>query len=184
MAYRNGTYTAFDGNGEVNPTKSDFRYYGLLQAWNNLKSIEFNFSDSHKKTYKVKDYSLKLTLRNRLKERMRNSKNMLIILSDDTNWDRGELNYEIELAVDVYKIPLIITYPKFEYILEPKLLHNYWPKSLKERIQNKTANCIHIPFKEKPILSAISQFSVHDNNINHPLAHYTEETYKNWGIKK
>ena len=50
MSYRNGTYVAFDGNDTTDPTKSDMKYYGLLQSWNSNKNIEFSFSDSHKKT--------------------------------------------------------------------------------------------------------------------------------------
>ena len=38
MAYRNGTYIAFDGNDTTDPTRSDMKYYGLLQAWNKNKS--------------------------------------------------------------------------------------------------------------------------------------------------
>ena len=34
MAYRNGTYVAFDGQGTVNPTQSDLKYLGLLRSWN------------------------------------------------------------------------------------------------------------------------------------------------------
>ena len=37
MAYRNGTYIAFDGQGTTDPTKSDMKYYGLLQRWNSSK---------------------------------------------------------------------------------------------------------------------------------------------------
>ena len=57
MSYRNGTYVAFDGNGTTDPTKGDMKYYGLLQAWNKNKNYNLNFSDSHKKTYQVKDTS-------------------------------------------------------------------------------------------------------------------------------
>ena len=32
MAYRNGTYVAFNGMDTTDPTKSDMKYYGLLQA--------------------------------------------------------------------------------------------------------------------------------------------------------
>ena len=52
------------------------KYYGLLQSWNSNKNIEFSFSDSHKKTYQVNDSSQIETLKARLQERMRNSKNM------------------------------------------------------------------------------------------------------------
>lgn len=47
--------------------------------------------------------------------------------------------------------------------------------------------CIHIPFKEKAIMCAISQFSVHStgNNILTGSKHcYTKETYINWGYTK
>lgn len=34
MAYRNGTYIAFDGQSTTNPTESDLKYLGLLRSWN------------------------------------------------------------------------------------------------------------------------------------------------------
>lgn len=49
MAYRNGTYVAFDGQGTTDPSQSDMKYYGLLQSGNTGKNYELNFSDSHKK---------------------------------------------------------------------------------------------------------------------------------------
>lgn len=185
MVYRNGTYVAFDGNGTTDPTKGDMKYYGLLQAWNASKKYELTFSDSHKKTYQVKDVSLIKTLQSRLLERMRNSKNMLLIISDDTNWDRGMLNYEIEKAVDFYKIPIIVAYSGYEYILNPSALEGKWSKALHERIKNNTAKCIHIGFKEKVITNAISQFSIHstgDNILTSPLHYYDRRTYEDWGI--
>jgi hypothetical protein len=33
MSNRTGTYFAFDGLGEVDPAKSDFRYYATVQGW-------------------------------------------------------------------------------------------------------------------------------------------------------
>ena len=122
MAYRNGTYIAFDGNDTTDPTRSDMKYYGLLQAWNKDRNNTLSFSDSHKKTYQVRDSSTIKTLQNRLLERMRSSKNMLIIISKDTSWDRGMLNFEIEKAVDYYEIPLIVAYVGYEYILAPAKL--------------------------------------------------------------
>jgi len=46
MANRTGTYVAFDGLGEADPTKSDFKYYATIQAWSANKNIEFS-SDGH-----------------------------------------------------------------------------------------------------------------------------------------
>lgn len=182
MSYRNGTYVAFDGNGTTDPTKGDMKYYGLLQAWNKNKNYNLNFSDSHKKTYQVKDTSQRKTLENRLMERMRNSKQMLLIITDDTNFDRGMLNFEIEKAIDYYKIPIIISYPGYGRILQPDLLRNKWPKALLERIDNNTAKCIHIPFNLEIIGTALSQFDVHNNELQSPLSYYVEDAYKNWGL--
>lgn len=184
MSYRNGTYIAFDGNDTTDPTKSDMKYYGLIQAWNKSKYYTLTFSDSHKKTYRVKDSSTIRTLQNRLLERMRSSKNMLIIISEGTSWDRGMLNYEIEKAVDYHEIPLIVAYVGYDYILAPEKLCDLWPKSLSDRIRNGTAKCIHIPFREKAIMAAISQFSVHssgDDILTSSYTTYTEQTYINWG---
>lgn len=185
MAYRNGTYVAFDGNGSTNPTEGDLKYYGLLRSWNKSNKNNLTFSDSHLKTYQVKDNSSIETLKSRLLERMKNSKNMLLIISKDTNWNRGMLNFEIEKAVDYYKLPLIVSYTGYDYILNPSALKGKWPKSLSEKIESVTANCIHIPFKEKAISAAISQFSVHstgENTLSSPLTIYTRETYKIWGF--
>ncbi len=182
MSYRNGTYVAFDGNDTTDPTKSDMKYYGLLQSWNTNKNIEFSFSDSHKKTYQVSDNSQIETLKSRLQERMRNSKNMLIIISEDTNWNRGMLNFEIEKAVDYYDIPLIIAYAKYNKIRDVDALSEKWPKALKERIDNGKAKCIHIPFKKEPILDAISQFSSNSKYPSSSKNIYSESAYREWGI--
>ena len=96
------------------------------------------------------------------------------------------LNFEIEKAVDYYEIPLIIAYVGYQYILAPKQLSELWPKALSERIFNGTAKCIHIPFREKAIMAAISQFSVHstgDDILTSPYATYTEQAYINWDYK-
>ena len=188
MVYRNGTYVAFDGNGTTDPTQGDLKYYALLKSWNNSSNHQLNFSDSHLKTYQVMDNSSKQTLQKRLLERMKNSKNMLLIISDDTNYDRGLLNFEIEKAVDYYKIPLIIAYTGYGAIWGvDDELENKWPKALKERISEGSAKCIHIPFKEKAIMCAISQFSVHstgNNILTGSKQCYTKETYINWGYTK
>ena len=43
---RTGTYIAFDGLGQADPTKSDFRYYSTLQAWSANKNINFSLDNS------------------------------------------------------------------------------------------------------------------------------------------
>jgi len=42
MANRTATYVAFDGLGETDPTKSDFKYYAAIQAWSANRNIAFS----------------------------------------------------------------------------------------------------------------------------------------------
>lgn len=168
MSYRNGTYVAFDGQGTTNPTQSDLKYLGLLRGWDENKSFDFHYIDSHQKTAAVKDSSLRKTLENRLMERMRNSKNMLLILSGKTNYDRGMLNFEIEKAVDLYELPLIIAYTNCNYVINYDDFSNRWPKALIERINDGSVNAVHIPFKEEYIIKALNNYSVHNTSLVGP----------------
>ena len=62
MPYRNGTYVAFDGLGQTDPTKSDFRFYSAINAWSAGRNVQFRYVDSHEKTYAVRDSSQRATL--------------------------------------------------------------------------------------------------------------------------
>lgn len=58
---------------------------------------------------------------------------------------------------------------------------------MKERIANGTAKAIRIAFKEKAIMAAISQFSVHsqgDDILETSFCLYSEDTYISWGYLK
>ncbi|WP_072038657.1 TIR domain-containing protein [Plesiomonas shigelloides] len=175
MANRTGTYIGFDGLGETDPTKSDFRYYATMQAWSAGKNIDFKFVNSHDKSYAVRDTSLRSTLETRIRERLSASKNCIIILSDDTRKSGSMLSYEIEKAVDLYNIPLICAYIGYETVCDPESLSNRWPDSLSTRIYNNSAKAIHIPFKKEILLSAINQFWVNGEYPDGSLITYTKK---------
>ena len=183
MHYRTGTYVAFDGLGESDPSKSDFRYYATLQAWDANKDIDFKLTNSHEKTYAVRDDSLLATLKARICERLSQSKNMIVVLSEDTRKSGSMLSYEIEKAVDVYKLPLIIAYPGFKSILKVDRHRSVWPKVLCSRIDDGTARAIHVPFKKEPILDAIDQFTVQDSSLTNGKNYYCIEAYREWGLR-
>jgi len=175
MANRTGTYIAFDGLGKTNPAESDFKYYARIQAWSAGKNIDFKFVNSHDKTAAVRDTSLRSTLEARIRERLAASKNCLVILSDDTRKSGSMLSYEIERAVDKYEIPLICVYTGYDTINAPKKLSERWPDALTKRINNGTADAIHIPFKKEILLAAINQFSVNNESTGGSLVTYTNE---------
>lgn len=181
MAYRNGTYIAFHAEGKTDPTASDIKYYRMLKAWHEHDEVEFRFVNSHEKVAAVRDTSTKETLRRSLRERLNNSKNMVLIVGTTTKLDTDWVPFEIEYAVDDCRIPIIVTYTGYEKVLNPAHLANLWPSALDKRIINSTARCIHIPFKRNAIDAAIKQFD-HNNLPATPLNYYTLEAHRSFGI--
>lgn len=182
--YRNGTYIAFHAQGTSVPVGTDMKYYNLLKAWSVRKDDDFTFINSHEKTAALKSTSTKETLRNRLAERLRNySKNMILFVGEDTRFDDDWVPFEIEYAVDKCRIPIIVTYVNFEYgIQNPMSLSHLWPYSLKVRIENGTASCLHIPFKKKAIADAIG-YDLRNKPDCRGLGVYSAKTYKDWDIE-
>jgi len=113
---RNGNYTAFYVAEPFNPSylgahaTKDFCYYNMLKAWK-ASDATFPFKNSHDTTYNVRDSSdWETTLKPRLKERLRNSANIILFLSDNTRSSRA-LREEIEYGVNTLKLPVIVIYP-------------------------------------------------------------------------
>lgn len=181
---RTGTYVAFDGLGQTDPSKSDYRYYATLQAWTRNNNIDFRLVNSHEKTYAVRDSSSKRTLYDRIQERLRASKNMLVVISKDTRRTGSVLSYEIEKAVDFYDLPLIITYPDCSVsdLSDWDKLSNMWPQALADRISGPKIKAIHILFSKAPILDAINRFTVNGTKLLGGKCYYKRESYIQWGI--
>lgn len=183
MAYRNGTYVAFHANGTNIPGKSDIDYYNLMRAWSANPDDDFTLINSHEKVAAVRDSSAKETLRRSLHERLKNSKNMVLILGKTTKHDTDWVPFEIERAVDTYRIPIIAAYVDIEKpIRNPSACSTYWPNALAERINNGTASVIHVPFKKAVILDAIGQFSHNKLPLGGGLGRYSDSAYKAFGV--
>jgi hypothetical protein len=182
MAYRSGTYVAFHAAGTSVPTDSDMKYYNLLRAWHVHPNNDFNFVNSHEKAAAVRNSSSKQRLRDVLAERLRNSKNMILILGQTTRLDHDWVPFEISYAIDTCKIPIIAAYPSYEYIQAPNQLSALWPQALADRIRTGVARVIHIPFKQRPLTDAVRQFT-HDALPSGALVYYTREAYASFGIR-
>ena len=184
MAYRNGTYIAFHADGNNIPGGvSDIDYYNLLKAWDANKNHNFQIINSHEKAFAVQDSSKKETLRASLLERLRNSKNMVLIIGRTTKLDTDWVPFEIQKASDKYRIPIIAAYTFIQSpIRNPKALSSYWPTALKFRIEHGLANVIHIPFKQAPLYDAIDQFSYAEPPKGAGYGIYRDDAYSSWGI--
>lgn len=117
--YRNGNYCAFyvkepfDRFGLGANKQHDFVYYNLLRAWK-AEDNTFHFIDSHMKTYDVRDGSdWERTLKPRLHERLRSSKNIILFLSSITKNSKA-LREEIDYGVNELGLPVIVVYPDYK----------------------------------------------------------------------
>jgi hypothetical protein len=182
MAYRSGTYVAFYAAGSSDPFESDMKYYRLLTAWHEHTGIEFRMINSHEKAAAVRDNSSKARLRAVLAERLRNSRNIVLIIGPTTRFDTDWVPFEIEYAVDTCEIPIIAAYPGYKYITAPAALASLWPAALASRIRSGAAHVIHVPFKREPLKDAISQFSYDKFPLGGGFGIYSNEAYASFGI--
>jgi hypothetical protein len=182
MAYRNGTYIAFHAEGNTDPTASDIRYYRMLKAWHVNDGVDFKFVNSHEKVAAVRDSSQAATIKRSLRERLENSKNMVLIVGNRTRFDTDFVPYEIAYAVDTCRIPIIATYPGQSAIRRPEAFSSLWPAALRARIDNGSAGVIHIPFNRAAIDDAIGQFSHNKFPAGGGLGIYDDAAYRTFGL--
>ena len=169
MAYRNGNYSAFyvnepsnESNLEAHATK-DFVYYNLLRAWKGADS-SFPFIDSHDKNYNVRDGSdWEKTLKPRIRDRINNSKNLILFLSSITRNSKA-LREEIDYGINNKLLPVIVVYP--EYSEESDII-NCSSKTVRQQIKNlwdklpifrdsmTEVPSIHVPNKKSLIKKAL-----------------------------
>jgi hypothetical protein len=167
MSYQNGNYCAFyvaepfNESGLGAHATKDFVYYNLLRSWKG-KDESFPFNDSHSKTYNVRDGSdWELTLKPRLRERLRNSKNVILFLSERTVNSRA-LREEIDYGINSLGLPVIVIYP--DYDTKESLLQS---RSMKQEVKKLWSNLpafrdsmnkvptLHVPMKKDLIASSL-----------------------------
>ena len=181
MAYRNGNYSAFyvkepfnDGNLGAHSTR-DFVYYNLLRAWK-AKDSDFPFIDSHGKTYDVRDGSdWEKTLKPRIRQRLQNSKNILLFFSSVTKNSRA-LREEIEYGIEQQGLPVIAVYPEYKDESDirsyssgqiRKKIRELWDKVPKFRDLRGNVPVLHVPMKKVRIKQGLKNrgFTVHKKKV-------------------
>jgi len=170
MAYRNGNYSAFyvsepfsESSLGAHATR-DFVYYSMLRAWKGSDST-FPFNDSHNKNYNVRDSSdWETTLKPRIRERLRNSKNIILFLSSLTKSSRA-IREEIDYGINNQGLPVIVVYPEYEEKSDiincqsetfRKQITDLWDKLPLFRDSMHNVPTMHIPNKKILIKSALN----------------------------
>ncbi len=148
MPYRNKLYIAFDGD-------TDMVYYRTLQMWKSNGSIDFNFYNAHDLNT-ARDSSLSDSIKAQLRERMLNSKTMLLLVGSNTKYLRLFVPYEIKLARKL-DIPIIVANINKKRTYDDSRC----PATLKDNVAT-----VHVSFEMKIISHALANFPswYHANN--------------------
>lgn len=184
MTYRNGNYTAFYVDVPFSETHlgaaatADFCYYNLLRAWE-ARDSDFKFNDSHMKNYNVRDGSdWEKTLKPRLHERLKNSKNIILFLSSITKNSRA-LKEEINYGINVCGLPVIVIYPDYKNrtdIASTRGIEQHikimWNKLPVFRDSMGKVATLHIPLDRSLIKNALNDEDFMVNTMTKAGAYY------------
>lgn len=141
----------------------DFCHYNMLKAWKGSDSL-FPFNNAHETTYNVRDNSdWELTLKPRLRARLRNSQNIVLLLSEYTKSSRA-LREELDFGINTLGLPVIVIYPdlksKDEILNSRKSGLNdkvklLWDKLPIFKSSRSKVPVLHIPLNKDTIRAAL-----------------------------
>lgn len=166
MAYRNKVYVCFDAD-------TDMKYYRTLQMWDGNKNFEFELNNAHELN-NLRNGSNEETVKRKLKERMLNSKLVIVLIGEDTKNLYKFVRWEIEEALKL-DLPIIAVNLNNKRILDEKLC----PPILRDR------KALHISFNEKILNLAMKEWItgyVAAKLETFLWYYYSEEIYKELGL--
>lgn len=99
MAYRNKVYVCFDGD-------TDIHYYRLMKAWHQNDHTPFNFFDAHDLN-SARDSSQEASIKRQLRERLLNTKIMVVLVGEKTRYLYKFVRWEMEQALSL-NLPIIV----------------------------------------------------------------------------
>lgn len=150
----------------------DFCNYNMLKAWKGADN-SFPFNNAHDTTYNVRDNSdWETTLKPRLRQRLRNSKNIILFLSENTSNSKA-LREEIDYGINTLNLPIIVIYPDLK--TRDEILTND-KKSLNNTVRNlwnklpilshsmKNVPVLHIPMNKEAIKKALENSGFRDGS--------------------
>lgn len=166
MSYRNKTYVIFDGD-------NDMWAYGYMMGWIENDKVDFNFYNAHD-LRPLAETSMEETVKRRLRERMANAKQVLVLIGEKTKNLYRFVRWEIELAME-QDLPIIAVNLNGKRQLDPDLC----PPLMKGKY------IVHVPFKAKIIKHALDNFPVSHSNrkpTDGGDRFYKDEVYQKLGL--
>jgi len=139
MSYRNKTYVIFDGD-------NDMWAYRFMRGWKTIEHLDFDFYDAHD-IKPLTDRASDATVFQRLRERMCNAKQAIVLIGPYTKNLRKFVPWEIEIA-KARRLPIIAAN-----------LHNLRsldPDRCPATLRNYPA--VHVAFRMRIIKQAMDAF--------------------------
>lgn len=164
MGYRNKTYIIFDGD-------KDMWAYSYMKGWNEKEHIDFNFHDAHELN-KLLSTSTEETVKRKLRERLVNTKQAIVLIGESTKnlyrFVRWELETCLSLGLPIVAVNLNNERQKDDNLCPPL-------------INNKPV--VHVAFRMKIIKHALDDFcenfSQHKDKAN---LYYPNSVYQSLGL--
>jgi len=167
MAYRNKTYVCFDAD-------TDMKWYQLMKAWKENDNIAFDFQNAHE-INSLRDGSNEDTIKRKLRERLQNTKVLVVLIGQNTKSLYKYVRWEIEYAVEK-DIPIVAVNLNDKRRMD----NNLCPPILREKL------AIHIPFEQKIMNYALNNWpSSHTKHKSEEKAgafYYPDSVYKDLGL--
>lgn len=161
MAYRNKTYVCFDAD-------NDIHYYRLMTAWKENDRIAFDFHNAHE-INNLRDGSSEEQIKRKLRERLKNTKVLVVLIGEKTKNLYKYVRWEIEWAVE-NDIPIVAV-----NLNKKKRKDDLCPPILKDKL------AIFVPFGQKEINYALNHWPAshkrHRKNNETGSYYYGKEVY-------
>lgn len=166
MSYKNKTYVIFDGD-------NDMWAYAFMKGWKTNDKIDFNFYDAHD-LKPLTDRANEETTKARLRERMADAKQVILIVGEKTKNLFRFVRWELDLVLEK-NLPIIVVNLNDKRDQDVKLC----PPII------RNAYAVHISFRMKIIKYALDNFPNQYAN-SHPSdtgpLHYPNTTYRELGL--
>ncbi|SDF84700.1 TIR domain-containing protein [Sporomusa acidovorans] len=139
MTYRNKTYVCFDAD-------NDMESYEEMLKWKDDDRNDFNFYNAHDLN-NLRDGSLEDTIKRKLRERLNNTKVMVVLVGEKTKNLHKFVRWEQEVALEK-EIPIIAANLNEKNRCDNDLC----PPIIRDEL------VVHVPFDLKPIQTALDNW--------------------------
>lgn len=162
------TYVIFDGD-------KDQWAYRFVRGWHANPNIPFEFMDAHDLDNMTSRAQSEDYVKSRLRERMRLSTAVMVLIGESTKNLYRFVRWELELAQSL-GLPIVAV-----NLNESRVQDGFCPPIIRDTC------VVHVPFKLKPIEHALKHWPAQFQGLSAAerqigARHYNSAQYSSWGV--